>query len=56
MKIDLDKLSDQELRHLNHEIVFRLQVITSIRRSTALAAFRVGGESHPVPCRRLRKV
>ena len=42
MDIDLDKLSEQELRHLNHEIVSRLHLIATVRRSTALAVFRVG--------------
>lgn len=42
MKIDLDKLSEEELRRLNHEIVARLQMISSVGRTTALAAFRIG--------------
>lgn len=42
MDIDLDKLSEQELRHLNHKIVSRLNMIAVARRSSALAAFRVG--------------
>ena len=42
MEIDLDKLSEQELRRLNHEIVSRLHMITTVHRSAALAAFRIG--------------
>jgi hypothetical protein len=42
MNIDLDKMSEQQLRQLNREIVSRLQMISAVRRTTALAAFRVG--------------
>lgn len=42
MEFDLDSLSEQQLRHLNHEIVRRLQAISAARRTSALAAFRVG--------------
>lgn len=42
MKIDLDKLSEQELRRLNYEIVSRLQLMAAVHRTTALATFRIG--------------
>ena len=42
MKIDLNKMSEQELRKLNHEIVSRLHVLASVRRSAALATFKIG--------------
>ena len=42
MKIDLDKMSEQELRKLNHDIVSRLHFLASVRRSAVLANFKIG--------------
>jgi hypothetical protein len=42
MDTDLDKMSEQQLRQLNREIVSRLKMIAAVRRTTALAAFRIG--------------
>jgi preprotein translocase subunit YajC len=42
LKVDLDLLSESELRELNHEIVNRLQSMALTRRHQQLMAFRVG--------------
>lgn len=41
-KIDLDSMSEDELRMLNREIVRRLEFYSSVRRKSELMAFRVG--------------
>ena len=41
-KIDLDSMSEQELRALNHEIIRRLQMHSIIRNKSQLMAFRIG--------------
>lgn len=42
MQIDLDSMSEQELRALNHEIIKRLQMVSYVRNKSQLMAFRIG--------------
>ena len=42
LKIDLDSMSEHELRTLNSEIIRRLQMHSMIRNKSQLMAFRIG--------------
>ncbi len=42
MKIDIDKLTEQELIELNHKIVERLKFLQSMRVHSAMMEFSVG--------------
>ncbi len=42
MKIDLTKLTEQELYALNKQIVSRLKLLHTIKQTTALAQFIIG--------------
>ena len=42
MKIDLDSMSEQELRELNREIIKRLQLQSFVRNKSQLMSFRIG--------------
>lgn len=42
MKIDLDALSESQLRELNREIVRRLELISFTHRKVQLMSFRIG--------------
>ncbi len=41
-KLDLDKMSEQELRELNREIVQHLNLRAFVRNKSKLMAFRIG--------------
>ena len=42
MKIDIDKLSEEELADLNHRIVARLKFLHESRAHSAMLEFRIG--------------
>jgi hypothetical protein len=42
MKIDIDKLSEEELVDLNHRIVERLRFLSQMRAHSAMLDFRIG--------------
>ena len=42
MKIDLDSMSEQQLRELHREVSRRLQMHTFVRNKSQLMAFRIG--------------
>jgi hypothetical protein len=42
MKIDIDKLSEEELVDLNHRIVARLRFLNQMRAHSAMLDFRIG--------------
>lgn len=42
MPIDIDHLSEDELRDLNHRIVQRLRVISQLRAHSAMMSFSIG--------------
>jgi hypothetical protein len=43
-KINLDSMTEDELRHLNREIYRRLEYLSSLRRAEQLMTFRVGDQ------------
>jgi hypothetical protein len=42
MKIDIDKLTEEELTDLNHRIVARLKMLREARAHGEMMAFRIG--------------
>ena len=44
MKIDIDKLSEEELIDLNHRIVERLRFLSQMRAHSKMLDFRIGDE------------
>ena len=42
MKIDIDKLTEQELIDLNHRIVERLRFLNQMRAHSSMLEFRIG--------------
>jgi hypothetical protein len=42
MKIDIDKLSEEELVDLNHRIMARLRFLNQMRAHSAMLDFRIG--------------
>ena len=43
MKIDIDKLTEEELIDLNHRIVERLRFLHQMRAHSSMLEFRIGG-------------
>ena len=46
MKIDIDKLSEEELIDLNHRIVERLRFLSQMRAHSKMLDFRIGDQGH----------
>jgi hypothetical protein len=43
MKIDIDKLSEEELIDLNHRIIERLRFLNQLRAHSKMLDFKIGG-------------
>lgn len=46
MTIDIDHMSEAELRDLNHRIVARLRVLTQLRAHASMLEFSIGDRVH----------